>query len=141
MLVTTTNTTAAQDLPPGWHLLREVQVTEYQDTNGDWLVAKEFPEALRERADDFQITGFYSPFMAEAYVQQFMLLPEDSDCPFCGASGYGVMLEVHMRHPLPDIAEGTLLTLTGRLELMDDPGTYQTARLLDARTLSILRGQ
>lgn len=134
MLAITTSIAAAQDTPPGWHWLLEIQITEFEDNAGNWWVEKEFPPELVELAPNFEISGFYLPMQAEPFVTEFILVPEDTDCPFCGASGYGMMLEVHMRHPLGDIDEGTLLKLTGQLELMDDPGTYQSARLLDART-------
>lgn len=115
----------------GWALLNDIKIKEIEE-NGIWRVEKDFPAQLVNHAGAFSIEGYYVPIQAQAYVTQFLLVEQPSDCPFCGDGGYAPTLEVHLTRPLPDIPEGTALRVSGRLFLMDDPETYQSARLLDA---------
>lgn len=135
-LATLTSVSAAQEeAPPSWHLLQSITYTEHEDDSGRWWVEKFFPPELTAHSGPFTISGYYVPVQAQAYVSIFLLVPDDASCPFCGASGYGIALEVHTTRPLPDMPEGTLLTMSGDLKLLDDPETYQAAKLLNARVL------
>lgn len=138
-LVTTTSLIGAacalSAQPQNWQLLGAISFEEVE-ADGQWRVEKEFPDALRAATDGFTITGYYVPIEAQAYVTQFLLVPDPADCPFCGSNGYGISLEVHMDQPLPDMPEATELTITGVLELIDDPETYQFARLRGGQLLA-----
>lgn len=117
--------------PANWQLLESISFEEVE-TDDKWMVIKDFPEALRTQSGPFTITGYYVPIEAQAYVTQFLIVPDPADCPFCGSNGYGISLEVRMAEPLPDMPEATEVTVSGRLELIDDTETYQFARLTDA---------
>ena len=125
-------TTSVWAEPAAWELISKIEIKEIE-TESRWLVKKSYPEALRAQADSFQIRGFYVPVEAQAYVKSFLLVPDPADCPFCGNGGYGLSLEVHVSKPMPDIAEGTDITVAGRLELVDSDETYQAVILREAR--------
>lgn len=133
-ILTLAITTEAQAEPPAWELISKIEITEVE-TKDRWLVKKAYPDALRAQADNFRIRGFYVPVEAQAYVKSFLLVPDPADCPFCGNGGYGLSLEVHMRQSMPDMAEGTDITIEGRLELVDSDETYQAVILREARLL------
>ena len=123
---------AAPDRDAPWRLLAAVEITEIID-GLNWRAEKSFPDALRAAAEEsFEIGGFLVPISAEAYIETFLLVQDPADCPFCGTGGYGPVVEVWMRHPLPDMPEFTQLSLRGDLVLIDDPETFQTYRLEDA---------
>ncbi len=115
----------------GWGLLEQVQIRE-EDKNGRWYAFKTFPKALKAAASRFEITGYYVPVQAQPYVTDFLLVQDPADCPFCGGAGYGPTLEVQLRKPLGDMPEFTVLSLRGRLELIEDTTTWQAYRLRDA---------
>jgi len=127
---------AAAATPPAvdpWGLIAGVEYSEV--INGDdWRVEKTLPAPLVAAAEaPFTVTGYYVPIEAQAYVTNYLLVPDPANCPFCGSSGIGVLLEVFAADPMPDLPEGTELTVTGTLELVDDPYTYQAVKLVDAR--------
>lgn len=98
-----------------------------------WRVEKTFPPALVAAAEaPVTFSGYYVPIQAQAQVTNFLVVPDPAACPFCGSGGYGVALEVITRNAVPDMPEATGITVTGRLELVDDPETYQSVRLVDA---------
>ena len=100
---------------------------------GDTYAAiKTFPPALIARQDDFEITGFVVPITAEPFIQTFILVEDPANCPFCGGSGYGPVLEVQLKRPIGTLTEFTELTVEGRLELIEDPETFQSYRMVDA---------
>lgn len=118
----------------GWTLLRLAQIDE--EGEGDaWRAVKIFPEPLRAAAQDFEITGFIVPILAEPELTHFLLVEQPEDCPFCGSAGYAPTLEVTMARALPDLPEFTQITLRGTLEFIEDPQTFQLYRLVDARPL------
>ncbi len=121
---------AAAD-PQGWDLLQAITFEEVE-TDTEWKVLKTFPEGLRNGAE-FTVTGYYVPVEAQAYVTQFLIVPDPADCPFCGSNGYGISLEVLAADPMPDLPEASEVTVTGTLELIEDTETYQFARLTEAR--------
>ncbi|KAA9005279.1 DUF3299 domain-containing protein [Histidinibacterium aquaticum] len=132
-ILTLATLTSAPALAVGWEEIAGVGYTEVVEGD-DWSVEKEYPEALAAAAgQEITISGFYVPIEAQAYVTNFLLVPDPADCPFCGSSGYGISLEVHAAEPMPDLPEATELTLTGTVELVDDPYTYQALRLVEAR--------
>lgn len=133
-ILTLVITTKAQAEPAAWELISKIEITEVE-TAERWLVKKSYPDALRAQADSFRIRGFYVPVEAQAYVKSFLLVPDPADCPFCGNGGYGLSLEVHVSQPMPDMAEGTNITIEGRLELVDSDETYQAVILREARLL------
>ena len=135
LAITTSAAAWAQATPDSdapWRLLAEVEIEEVID-GLDWRAEKTFPDALRAAAGQaFEIAGFFVPVTAEAYTRTFLLVQDPADCPFCGSGGYGPVVEVHMRHPLPDMPEFSPLSLRGDLILIDDPETFQLYRLEDA---------
>ena len=117
--------------PDNWELLAGIEITETEEA-GQWMVEKSIPAALTASADMFTISGYAVPIEAQAYIGSFLLVPDPDNCPFCGNSGYGPSLEVTLKRPLPALAEGTAVNVTGRLEFDLSPETYQTVRLRDA---------
>ncbi|GFE65825.1 hypothetical protein [Litoreibacter roseus] len=115
-----------------WDLLRQIEVKEVE-TPTSWHAEKTFPEELLRSTENFRITGYYMPVQAQAYVTQFLLVEDPADCPFCGTGGYGPTLEVELVTPLPDMAPGTEITVAGTLDLVEDPETFQTVRLIAAQ--------
>ncbi len=113
----------------GWALLAGATLAEEGSA-----VAKTFPPALIAAAEQFEISGYVVPLVAEPYLKTFLLVPDPADCPFCGGGGYGPSLEVEMKRALPDVPEGTYVVLNGRLELDRSPETYDLFRLIDAET-------
>jgi len=132
-LVTLTEARAGED---PWTLIAGVEYREIIEGN-DWRVEKTLPPPLLEAAKrPFTVSGYYVPIEAQAYVTNFLLVPDPENCPFCGSSGIGILLEVFASEPMPDLPEGTEVTLTGTLEIVDDPFTYQAVKLVDARPVS-----
>lgn len=123
--------TEGQSDDSAWRLLGAVQIEE-KGEGLNWEAVKTFPDDLRAAIDAFRITGFAVPIVPEPYVQTFLLVADPEDCPFCGSSGYGPSLEVHLKRPMADLAEFDVVTLEGRLELIEDPQTFQAYRLMDA---------
>ena len=115
---------------PAWELITSIEAV---DTSDDILpnVVKTFPDALRTGTHDFEIEGYLMRFVSEPYLQDFILLPDPPECPFCGSSGYGPYLEVRMQTPLEDLPNYTKLRVRGTLELIEDPTVYETTRLVD----------
>ena len=132
MLGTTTDRASAE--PASWELISKIEITEIEKTDR-WEVTKTYPAELRDMADSFRIRGYYVPVKALAFVQSFLLVADPADCPFCGNGGYGLSLEVHVRKAMPDLPEGTDITVEGRLELLDSDDTYQAVILRDAQLL------
>jgi len=130
-ILTLVTTTEAIGQDAGWELLSSVRISE-EGSGLNWRAVKVFPEAVRAATDGFEITGYAIPIVPEAYVETFLLVADPADCPFCGNSGYGPVLEVHLKRPLGDLVEFDEITVTGQLELIDDPETFQAFRLLDA---------
>lgn len=132
-LVTLTSLALAAPLSAGesWNLLGQIDLAE-EEKDGEWRVVKTIPPSLRQAAEDFTITGYAVPIEAQPYIQSFILVQDPADCPFCGSSGYGPVLEVWLKHELPALAEATEVTVTGVLEFDMSPETYQTVRLKDA---------
>jgi len=117
----------AQTAGTGWDLIGAITVTDVE-RNGTWTLVKDYPPGLTDGAT-LTVTGYFVPLVAQGYQSQFLLVPDPADCPYCGSGGYGPSLEVHVRRSLPDYPEGTLLTVTGVVELIPGPETYQTLRL------------
>lgn len=115
----------------GWMLLSQATVSE-TGSGEDWRAVKYFPPELEAASEDFTISGYLVPTLPEPYLKTFLLVPDPSNCPFCGDGGYGPVLEVEMQKPLPDLPEGTFVRLQGRLELNASPETFQMFRLVDA---------
>lgn len=122
--------------PTGWDLLNSVEINEVE-TDTEWRAEKTFPPALRAATSGFMIEGFYVPIEPQGYVQNFLLIRDPDECPFCGTGGgYGPSLEVSMKRPMQDLPPYAPVTLKGELELIDDPDTYMAFRLTDARLIS-----
>ena len=107
-----------------WDLIQAIEYEE-TETETSWSVKKTIPEGLRAQADEFEITGYYVPVEAQAYVSSFLLVPDPADCPFCGENGYGPSLEVKMKRPMPDVPEATRITIRGTLHIDDSSETYR----------------
>jgi len=117
--------------PDAWGLLGSAEFEEVIDGD-NWSVNKTIPPALRAAAPDFEITGFFVPVLAQGEITEFLLVEDPADCPFCGSSGYGPVLEVHAKRPMPDMAEFAKITLRGQLEFNESSETLQLYRLKDA---------
>ena len=132
-LALATGTAGAETDPDApWRLLGAIEITE--EIDGDlWRMVKTYPEELLATREAFEITGYLVPIAAEAYLSTFVLVQDPADCPFCGANaGYGPVLEVHLRRPLPHLREFDRVRTRGTLELIDDPETMQSVVLTDA---------
>jgi hypothetical protein len=116
-----------------WKLLDGVTITEVVENNV-WIAKKNFPAELVAAAEGFTIQGYYLPIDAQGYVSSFLLIRDPDECPFCGTS-YGPSLEVTLKRPLIDREPYSRITLTGALELIDDPETFMAYRLVDAAPL------
>ncbi|SNR98479.1 hypothetical protein [Antarctobacter heliothermus] len=116
--------TASPALANPWDLIEAIEYKE-TETETSWSVAKTIPADLRAMAEGFEITGYYVPVEAQAYVSSFLLVPDPADCPFCGENGYGPSLEVKMKRAVPDMPEATKITLRGTLHIDDSPETYR----------------
>jgi hypothetical protein len=114
-----------------WALITAIEYKE-TETASSWAVEKTVPEDLRVMADSFEITGFYVPVEAQAYVSQFLLVPDPADCPFCGENGYGPTLEVQMIRPVPDMPEGAEVSVKGQLRFDESTETYRAVYLTEA---------
>ena len=136
-ILTLATATSLGATPEAWTLLNSVEIREVEDEAGVWHVEKEFPPALLAAEEDFLITGHLVRITAEPRLTEFLLVPNPSECPFC-SGGYGPTLEVALRRPADDIADGTEISLIGTLDLIEDSTTYQAARLIDARILGIV---
>ncbi|MEM6695075.1 MAG: hypothetical protein AAF626_10475 [Pseudomonadota bacterium] len=111
--------------------MSQIQFDEREE-NGRWVVEKTFPTELKDQRDAVSVTGYYVPVLAEAYVTQFILVPQPYACPFCGSDSYGLALEVHVAEPMPDLEEGTRIEVRGMIELVESGDTYQSIILTDA---------
>ncbi|MBV7392878.1 hypothetical protein [Mameliella sediminis] len=116
--------------PDPWDLIQSIEYEE-TETETTWSVAKIIPDDLRAMQDGFQITGYYVPVEAQAYVSTFLLVPDPADCPFCGQNGYGPSLEVMMKRPMPDVPEATKITVRGTLNFDDSSETYRAVFVTD----------
>lgn len=128
--IITSLATAAAAVGDPWRLLAAVEIKEVID--GDHYAAiKTYPPALLD-ADRFLISGFVVPVTSEPYIETFILVEDPANCPFCGGDTYGPVLEVQLKRPMGSLVEFTELTVEGRIELIEDPETYQSYRLVDA---------
>ncbi|MEM6464860.1 MAG: hypothetical protein AAF724_23415, partial [Pseudomonadota bacterium] len=89
-----------------WQLLASIETYDISDDIVPNMI-KTFPPDLRAAADGFAIEGYLMRFAAEPYLQEFLLLPDPPECPYCGGAGYGPFLEVIMREPLDDLPNYT----------------------------------
>lgn len=125
---------------PAWALSpwEVIEGVELRETGGDddWAVEKTYPDGWAEGAESFVIEGYAVVYAAQAVLTDVLLVPDASQCPFCGGDqGYGPTLEVVFDRPVTiEVPEEPIL-VQGRLEAVDDPRTYQAFRLVDARRL------
>lgn len=131
-LVTLTSPAFAADTAHGWDLLETIEIREEIDGN-DWRAIKTFPEAVRDKADGFRISGYVVPVEAEPYVTTFLLVKDPANCPFCGTAADAPVIEVHLAAPMPDMPEFTEVTVEGDLEFVEDPFTMQAVIMRNAR--------
>lgn len=124
---------AAADAERLWPLLAQVRFEE-RGTEDDWTVSKTFPAELRALSGPVTLRGYPVTVLPEAEVTNFLLVQDPEDCPYCGSNaGYGPTLEVRLAAPLPFLEEGRAQDVTGTLELIEAPDTYQAFRLTGAR--------
>ncbi|MEM6896058.1 MAG: hypothetical protein AAF576_01685 [Pseudomonadota bacterium] len=123
------------DTDAAWNLLNTATVSE-RLKDGRWEAVKRFPDPLRDAAESFVVEGFVIPILPEPELSTFMMVQDPNNCPFCGTgSGYAPVLEVMLSHAIPSVPEFSRMRVTGELELIDDPDTYQMFRLVSARPL------
>ena len=131
-LVTLTSPALSAATPQGWDLLGAIEIGEEIDGD-DWRAVKTFPASVRDRTEDFRISGYVVPVEAEPYITTFLLVKDPADCPFCGTASDAPVIEVHLSKPLPDMPEFAEITVEGDLEFVEDPFTLQAAIMRDAR--------
>lgn len=118
---------------PSWALLDQIGMTEHETIDGDWKVEKTFPpELVDAAAEPFTITGYIIPVTSEPVQRQVLLVRNTEDCPFCGSAAYAPALEVWLASPVRDITEFDEVTVTGALQLVEDPDTLQAVVLTAA---------
>ncbi len=101
----------------------------------DYTWKKTYPDTLTDGMS-VQVTGFIVPIQVQAYFTTFLLVDDPQNCPFCGSgAGYGPVLEVDLKRPMPETTEFDAITVEGRLEFIDDEYTSQLFRLVEARVL------
>ncbi len=130
-IITSAYATSALASDDAWDILASVEIEEVIEGD-NYAAIKTFPPDLIARKDDFEISGFVVPITSEPYIQTFILVEDPANCPFCGGSGYGPVLEVKLKRPIGTLTEFTELTVEGRLELIEDPETFQSYRMVDA---------
>jgi hypothetical protein len=124
---------AATDVDALWPLLAQVRIAETEE-GGVWRAEKTFPAELEALSDQVTIAGYPVLILPEAEVTAFMLVQDSEDCPFCGSgNGYGPSLEVELSRPADILDPTARHVVTGRLELVRDPETWQAFRMVDAR--------
>ena len=134
LTATLATTTSAET---GWEVLEGVEIKEVI-SGDDWLAEKTFSDQLLDLAGPIEITGYYLPFAAQPFVQDFLLIQDPAGCPFCGSGEAGTLaLEVSLKRPMSDIAEYSKIVVAGQLELIEDPLTFQAYRLIDARATPV----
>ena len=122
----------AFDSDAAWLLLGDATVEEKIDGD-NWKAIKTFPDDLRAAARGFDVEGYVIPVEVQARFSRFLLVQDPANCPFCGAGdGYGPVLEVEMRRPIPEVPEFSRLRVKGTLEFNEDPETFQMFTLVDA---------
>ncbi|MEO0484445.1 MAG: hypothetical protein AAF092_00890 [Pseudomonadota bacterium] len=122
--------------PDAWELLSQIEITE-TITDTSYRADKVFPEALTDAAAGFTIIGYAVPYaMPGQAVDTLMVVADMGDCPFCGASDHAGSLEVRLATPITGLEDGARIALTGDLELITDPETWQSAILRNARVVT-----
>ncbi|MEM1235891.1 MAG: hypothetical protein AAGI10_02895 [Pseudomonadota bacterium] len=135
LVITTSVAWASDGFDPdaAWNLLGTATVRE----NADWMADKEFPDELRAATSGFTVEGYVVPILAEPEMTAFILVQDPENCPFCGTgSGYGPVLEVMLDRAIPSVEEFSWIKVTGELELIEDPETFQLFRLNEARAVN-----
>ena len=131
-LATLTDPALAAASAQGWDLLEATEIREEIDGD-DWRAVKTFPDAVRDNATGFRVTGYVVPVQAQPYITTFLLVKDPANCPFCGTATDAPVIEVHMAAPLPDMPEFSEITIEGDLEFVEDPYTLQAVIMHDAR--------
>lgn len=120
----------------GWDVVEGVGYAE-SGSGEDWRVDKTFPAGFEAPVEGFRIEGYAVVFEAQADLREVLLVPDASQCPFCGGeAGYGPTLAVIFADPvaIPDPAER--IVVEGALVPVADPGTYEAFLLEDARLIA-----
>lgn len=114
-----------------WALLAAIEVDEIiSDTS--YTVKKTYPDAIRNGAQEFRITGYAVPMFPGVAGRDLLLVSDMGDCPFCGQPDHGASLQIQLDEDVL-IDEGQRISVIGALELVDDPETWQAAILRGAR--------
>lgn len=101
----------------------------------DFTWKKTYPDSLNDGME-VQVTGFIVPIQVQAYFTTFLLVDDPQNCPFCGSgAGYGPVLEVELKRPMPETVEFEAITVAGKLEFIEDEYTSQLFRLVEARLI------
>ena len=118
-----------------WEVIQGVELRE-TGTDADWAVEKTFPPGYENGADRFAIDGYAVVYAAQADLREIILVPDASQCPFCGGDqGYGPTLEVVFDRPVEIDAPELRIHVEGRLEAVRDADTFQAFRLTGARLI------
>lgn len=116
-----------------------IAAVTYEERGGDadWRVLKGFPDGYGAPLERFRIEGFAVIYAAQADLREVLLVPDRSQCPFCGGGeGYGPTLSVSFARPIAIPAPGERIAVEGRLVPVTDVGTYEAFRLEDARLVA-----
>jgi len=118
-----------------WHLLDQI---EREEITGEarYEVRKTFPEALRNGAVEFEITGYAAPLTPGSRITELMLVSDTGSCPFCGSLEHAASLQVQLAESIPEFDPNTRLSLRGTLEPVTNPETWQAAILRNARVVA-----
>lgn len=125
---------AFADNTASWDLLAAIEIEEVI-TDTTYEVRKVFPAAVENGIEQFDITGYIVPLTGGTDISEFILVSDMGFCPFCGSPEHGTSLQVSMAEPLMGVEEGSRITLRGALEPVNDPETWQTTIMTNARAL------
>lgn len=118
-----------------WATLEEITIEEIV-TETSYEARKTFPPALAGGVRDFRITGYAVPLSLGPEVTEIILVSDMGLCPFCGSGEHGATLQVSLADPIIGLEEGTRLSLSGDLQTVTDPTTWQAVILTGARLVS-----
>ena len=78
-----------------WALLAAIEVDEIiSDTS--YTVKKTYPDAIRNGAQEFRITGYAVPMFPGVAGRDLLLVSDMGDCPFCGQPDHGASLQIQL---------------------------------------------
>lgn len=123
------DTTGENDV---WKMLADITIEEVV-TETTYEVRKSWPERFARDIPNVEITGFAVPTLPGQDVRELILTSDADICPLCGEGGHNATLQVLLETPITNLEEGQRVTLRGTLSRVEDPETWQAARLVAAK--------